>query len=136
LDHPGASRVATAGPITNLIEWIKKYQPMDSELAYVGQQLWSTLSAFLSETRGRQPVIDPDFDWWQFGGLLTIEELEISLKAGELSEKQAHATRIWLSALREGISLKEACQQAGQDYRRIVASWRAARRSLKHIYDE
>lgn len=51
LDDPSAaSLIANSNPIKDLEEWIQKFKPMKTELAYVGQQLWANLSDFISAT--------------------------------------------------------------------------------------
>lgn len=48
LDNPSAATsIKSVGPVINLEEWIHRFQPMDLELAYVGQQLWPTFSEFI-----------------------------------------------------------------------------------------
>ena len=49
LDDPcAASMIASSAPIKDLEEWIQRFKPMKTELAYVGQQLWANLSEFVS----------------------------------------------------------------------------------------
>lgn len=52
LEMPGAARlIVSTKPITDLSNWIKSYDPMPNELAYVGQQLWSNFATFIAEAQ-------------------------------------------------------------------------------------
>ena len=52
LDPPAAAAsLRSARPILNLEEWLERFNPMENELAYVGQQLWSNLAHFFEATK-------------------------------------------------------------------------------------
>ncbi len=52
LDSPAAApMIQSVAPIQDLEQWINKYEPMENELAYVGQQLWSRFADFISDVR-------------------------------------------------------------------------------------
>ena len=52
LDHPGAGVIIESPrPIDDLEEWIQNYHPIPNELAYVGQQLWSSFAEFIIATK-------------------------------------------------------------------------------------
>lgn len=57
LDPPAAAMsLHSAKPIYDLREWISSAEcpPFESELAYVGQQLWPCFAAFLKDAKGGQ----------------------------------------------------------------------------------
>ena len=52
LDPPGAARlIESIAPITNLEEWFERFQPMENEVVYAGQQLWPNFAAFIHDAR-------------------------------------------------------------------------------------
>jgi hypothetical protein len=52
LENPGAApNIASIKPIVDLEHWIKSFNPMPNELAYVGQQLWPNFATFIIETQ-------------------------------------------------------------------------------------
>lgn len=54
LDPPAAApMIERAKPIFDLEEWIERTEPMENELAYVGQQLWNNFSDFISHAAKR-----------------------------------------------------------------------------------
>lgn len=48
LEMPGAAlSIKSMLPIEDLSRWLESYQPMENELAYVGQQLWPDFRSFI-----------------------------------------------------------------------------------------
>ena len=52
LEAPGAApNIVSIAPISDLRHWLKTFEPMPNELAYVGQQLWPDFATFVVEAR-------------------------------------------------------------------------------------
>jgi hypothetical protein len=48
LDQPGAATsIKSIRPIADLRQWIRSYEPMENELAYVGQQMYANFADFI-----------------------------------------------------------------------------------------
>jgi hypothetical protein len=52
LENPSAGRFwRSAAPISDLQDWIKRLEPSQLELAYLGQQMWQDISMMLNDFR-------------------------------------------------------------------------------------
>jgi len=52
LENPGAApNIVSIKPIADLEHWIKAFNPMPNELAYVGQQLWPNFATFITKAQ-------------------------------------------------------------------------------------
>jgi len=57
LEHPACAKLITSTrPIFDLEEWIQSFEPMEKELAYVGQQLWPNFAAFMHSVRESERI--------------------------------------------------------------------------------
>ena len=52
LDNPAAAKmIVSVKPVYDFKKWIENFKPMETELAYVGQQLWPNLAHFLKDAK-------------------------------------------------------------------------------------
>lgn len=52
LDPPAAATmIQSSRPVTDLQQWILSHEPLENELAYVAQQLWSNFADFINRCR-------------------------------------------------------------------------------------